>query len=368
MHRLIHRYNAHVVKNQTSPSSDKSNELWNQLEQFLDRLRDTNTISSQQQMQLILSSFQSIISNQEMHVNVYIHLFYQRLEQQFIQQRLKKFNDELNSFHIDDEELKLLTHFVSCLDPLHCAANAYLQIVDCINHNCKPMRDLKYDFMICVYSKLFSLYLPSQETSVFRNAISVLLLKAFHSFCIVLQIEQGVESEEEENIAEHQQVLNQFKIVCQKLNELGMSSVDPDHLNICTQECLNFIYNTIQKKIEEKYASEFDKRALEEVMPWLEEVILPFLNIFFSNKDILFKLKSKIQLFIYTCLAKLRINELFDIIKNYPDSSCALIDLKECLVQTGLHNEMIISLNRAYVIIILSNIINMFHLVVFPRD
>jgi anaphase-promoting complex subunit 2 len=357
-------------------SCDKSNEIWQQLELFLQKLNETEITNLSSQKFLIVSSFQSIFQQKTSHSgNIHVsrllsHLFYPQLKQQFVHKRIVAFRNELNELVFQwkgneegEEKIEYFQIFLSLLNKLYDSISVYLSIIE----NIQQMKietegnetDLKQDFITAVYSNLFSVHMSHIYLGQFQqkrpedNSLAIcfrlLLTKAFDAFCLYLRYQDlAIEQEEEEKL-DYKAILDQFSLICKKLNEIGVSSNYFVNFNICTSECLHFVYDTIQKKLEE-FVGQFEEESLSMIMTWLDIVILPFLNIIFPNESevaILQKIKLKTRLFIYTSLAHIRINELFDIIKCFPDSKAALMNLKECLIQTDLHKEMITSLKEA---------------------
>eukprot|EP00057_Strongylocentrotus_purpuratus_P022334 XP_011676808.1 PREDICTED: anaphase-promoting complex subunit 2-like [Strongylocentrotus purpuratus] len=58
--------------------------------------------------------------------------------------------------------------------------------------------------------------------------------------------------------------------------------------------------------------------------------------------------KERLQYYLYQTLAELRIQELFNIIVEFPESMSALNDLKSCLEKTDLRTKLVQSLRSAF--------------------
>ena len=83
----------------------------------------------------------------------------------------------------------------------------------------------------------------------------------------------------------------------------------------------------------------YDKFCLQAARAYIAQVSLPFVQGLLAAQSgrggALAQWQSRMEFFIYHALGSMRTEELFDIVVEYPDSSPAILDLKECLRQTG---------------------------------
>ena len=83
----------------------------------------------------------------------------------------------------------------------------------------------------------------------------------------------------------------------------------------------------------------YDKFCLRAARAYIAQVSLPFVQGLLAAQSgcsgALAQWQSRMEFFIYHALGSMRTEELFDIVVEYPDSSPAILDLKECLRQTG---------------------------------
>ena len=64
-------------------------------------------------------------------------------------------------------------------------------------------------------------------------------------------------------------------------------------------------------------------------------------------EEYLVNYQKQLAHFMYTHFASIRINRLFDIVIDFPDSKNAIDDLKICLTKTNLKSHLIISLKQS---------------------
>lgn len=221
-----------------------------------------------------------------------------------------------NQFQKKDE----ISDFENALNFLKISIEKYFKVI-------KHLDEMEKKFLTTIISKL----IPQNSPFVLQNC------KEFQLINKILTIYF-------KKIMNCNEMLEEFETICSKLNFVGM-------LNICTPIFMKTIYEMIQQKLKQLCNDGFEEEKLPEIMEWYENVVIYWLNTFFSpnyfDKDELKFCKKKIEYFIFHTLANIRINELFNIIVLYPQSMGALKDLKECLMKTGLQNEMISSLKKS---------------------
>ena len=94
----------------------------------------------------------------------------------------------------------------------------------------------------------------------------------------------------------------------------------------------------------------FDTPLLPLFIDWMELVILPWLKDLLQHHDDSFRQwKARLCFHMYEAFGRLRISELFDIIKDDTVPNPALEDLKRCLEHTLQHTELIENLKAALV-------------------
>jgi len=162
---------------------------------------------------------------------------------------------------------------------------------------------------------------------------------------------------------------------CERLRTLGASV-------LLGSAIMQSVFDGVSARIKAKCAGRFERPLLESrVFRWLERVVLPWARSFLvpasecehaaMASDLKLLQSStdwsaaegrsqspsvllysqwiiRLRFFVYERFATMRIDELFDIIVDYPDSKPALEDLRRCLQQTSLLSKLVSSLTAAY--------------------
>ncbi|KAI5060978.1 hypothetical protein GOP47_0023483, partial [Adiantum capillus-veneris] len=161
------------------------------------------------------------------------------------------------------------------------------------------------------------------------------------------------------------------KLIC-NLQQLGFSAM--------TEEaCACAVYSMLKDKIHSVATKRYEKPVLAPIRRWIKVIPLQFLHGVLDSaspitQDCAFsyelpsplassrfensisrKVASeritrwhlRLEFFTYETLGNLRINELFDIIVDYPESLPAIEDLRHCLANTGHHTKLVESFRTA---------------------
>ncbi|XP_022946536.1 anaphase-promoting complex subunit 2 [Cucurbita moschata] len=162
----------------------------------------------------------------------------------------------------------------------------------------------------------------------------------------------------------HQLVKNIGKVVLD-LRSLGFTSMAEDAY-------ASAIFSLLKAKVDYLAGDDYRSSVLEPIKEWIRAVPLHFLHSLLAylgnsadNSSPLLSLKSslaphassfnsgvdtpeglirwqsRLEYFAYETLQDLRIAKLFEIIVDYPDSSPAIEDLKQCLEYTGQHSKLV---------------------------
>ncbi|KAG1659260.1 Anaphase-promoting complex subunit 2 [Nymphon striatum] len=142
-----------------------------------------------------------------------------------------------------------------------------------------------------------------------------------------------------------------FIKVNQQLKELGL-------LEKLAGDTATFItHSLIDDHVKKICKGNFEDTYLEILQEWLNRVVLSWLhhihhendNSDFMNKDnVLQSFKNRLSHFLWEIYAKMRIDELFSIIVEYPESQPAIEDLRDCLEKTNLRANLIQTLKTAF--------------------
>ncbi|XP_014299608.2 anaphase-promoting complex subunit 2 [Microplitis demolitor] len=121
----------------------------------------------------------------------------------------------------------------------------------------------------------------------------------------------------------------------------------------------SLIHIRIKEHVHRMCDKLFDVSQLNTLDNWLETVVLSWLTRIYSGgsskteslteniREAIFKFKRKLSHYLYETYTKIRIEQLFDIIIEYPDSQPAIDDLRICLERTDLQKALIVNLQNA---------------------
>ncbi|KAG9012906.1 hypothetical protein FRB94_004716 [Tulasnella sp. JGI-2019a] len=179
------------------------------------------------------------------------------------------------------------------------------------------------------YRRTCTIHLNSSLPATFRPAFRALLASTFPSELTPMDVERA-------------------KKIFATLNALGLLS---DHEHLVGSTLRDFI----TEHLTETCKGEWETMCWPVLKEWYAAVVAPWIELVYvrswmkqsETKAIFDPLNAKYTWHMCEALAKLRISEIFDIIVDYPTSSPALLDLKECLFQTGTRKELVQSLRTA---------------------
>ncbi|KAK1290056.1 Anaphase-promoting complex subunit 2 [Acorus calamus] len=153
--------------------------------------------------------------------------------------------------------------------------------------------------------------------------------------------------------------------VVRDLRSLGFTSMTEDAY-------ASAIFLLLKNKVCELASDDYRSPVLESIKEWIQAVPLHFLHALIAylgdsveynsvpisyksplashpscytgidvHSEGLVRWKLRLEYFAYETLQDLRIGKLFDIIVDYPESSPAIEDLKQCLEYTGQHSKLV---------------------------
>ncbi|XP_006001484.1 anaphase-promoting complex subunit 2 [Latimeria chalumnae] len=148
-----------------------------------------------------------------------------------------------------------------------------------------------------------------------------------------------------ETAMEHFQELNE---ILHKLNILE---------RVCAESVTTILQKMIQERMERKCRGEYERSFLkdfeewmEKVIGWLSKVLLRESNATSTSlaaSSILKQWRCHVQRFFCRIYVNMRIEELFSIIRDFPESKSAIADLKYCLERTNQRPQLLVSLKTA---------------------
>ncbi|KAA8529399.1 hypothetical protein F0562_033802 [Nyssa sinensis] len=109
-------------------------------------------------------------------------------------------------------------------------------------------------------------------------------------------------------------------MVVRDLRSLGFTSMTDDAY-------ASAIFLLLKAKVHDLAGDDYRSSILESIKGWIQDVPLQW--------------QLRLEYFAYETLQDLRIAKLFEIIVDYPDSSPAIEDLKQCLEYTGQHSKLV---------------------------
>ena len=125
-------------------------------------------------------------------------------------------------------------------------------------------------------------------------------------------------------------------------------------LNEITEDAVtSVIHSSLEKYIRIKTRNSYDSHVLVRVLKWIKKVVLRWLVLIYGSECYsegkLAKTSERLKYLTYEIYAKIRIEQLFDIIIEFPDSSPAIEDIKSCLEYCyGFRSEVIQSLKNSF--------------------
>ena len=94
------------------------------------------------------------------------------------------------------------------------------------------------------------------------------------------------------------------------------------------------VHTHIENYIKENCKSNLEISWLERLESWVEEIVIEWLKVIYGDTDltsVATDSKDRLTHFIYETYGQIRIEQMFDIIIEYPESEAALKDLKYCI-------------------------------------
>ncbi|KAK1267336.1 Anaphase-promoting complex subunit 2 [Acorus gramineus] len=167
------------------------------------------------------------------------------------------------------------------------------------------------------------------------------------------------------NILKNNKLVQNIGDVVRDLRSLGFTSMTEDAY-------ASAIFLLLKNKVCELASDDYRSPVLESIKQWIQAVPLHLLHALIAylgdsveynsvpmsiksplashpscytgidvHSEGLVRWKLRLEYFAYETLQDLRIGKLFDIIVDYPESSPAIEDLKQCLEYTGQHSKLV---------------------------
>ncbi|GAB5580279.1 anaphase-promoting complex subunit 2 [Prionailurus iriomotensis] len=117
------------------------------------------------------------------------------------------------------------------------------------------------------------------------------------------------------------------------------------------------LHQVTRERMEDRCRGEYERSFLREFHKWIERVVGWLGKVFLQDGparpaspeagNTLRRWRCHVQRFFYRIYAGLRIEELFSVIRDFPDSRPAIEDLKYCLERTDQRQQLLLSLKAA---------------------
>lgn len=148
---------------------------------------------------------------------------------------------------------------------------------------------------------------------------------------------------------ERENECHQCDYIIQVFHETNRKLMDLQILERLTGQVLtNLIQVRIENHVQETCKGTFDVSHIAALEGWLDTTVMSWLTRIYCAgsakppindpfiKDTIEKFKQKLNCFLYETYTRIRIDQLFNIIIEYPDSQPAIDDIKVCLDKTEL--------------------------------
>lgn len=161
-------------------------------------------------------------------------------------------------------------------------------------------------------------------------------------------------------------ILQELDMMCFQLHDLSLGDKAKAVLISTTR-------NIIERKLREVCADEFDEpQLLQSMVAWTQNVVFEWmdgaLRVMSSedetttrgiDSDVFTQTRHHFLQELYHKFCSMRIDELFDIAVDFPDTTPALMDLHAALQRTKMQHRLIQSLSKSYVVM-LANLPHLF--------
>ncbi|XP_051022411.1 anaphase-promoting complex subunit 2 isoform X2 [Acomys russatus] len=147
------------------------------------------------------------------------------------------------------------------------------------------------------------------------------------------------------------QALEQFHQLSQVLHRLSLLE------RVSAEAVTTTLHQVTRERMEDRCRGEYERSFLREFHKWIERVVGWLGKVFLQDNptrptspeagNTLRRWRCHVQRFFYRIYASLRIEELFSIIRDFPDSRPAIEDLKYCLERTDQRQQLLVSLKVA---------------------
>lgn len=267
----------------------------------------------------------------------------------------------------DYDEKHGFQNFKIAVDQLYIESSMLLPIFrkldtngPCKNVNCMHSKTTTVDyFKLLIKSSLLG-QIPLYHSVIVEHFYKT----AFNVFCNIEASSTADDSRntfsefcegcgQEQNNCQCQTIVDIFHETNKKLIELGLLE------RLVGSILTSLIHIRIESHVSNICNKAFDRSQIEPLKNWLETVVVNWLTRIYSggsskSMSLDFKIqnaintfKQKLCYFLYETYTRIRIDQLFNIVIDFPDSKPAIDDLRNCLERTDLRKHLMLSLRKA---------------------
>lgn len=276
------------------------------------------------------------------------------------------------NFTVNGSKSQGLEAFKEAVDSLHDSLASIvpiLQSLELIRQTAQSVRNvygqssLMETFKVMVRASLHS-QLPLNYQTITEDFYRI----SFKVFCNAdsKEADQNESSEDilqcagcsqEVELCQCQSIIQAFHETNGKLHELDLLE------RIAGDVLTTLIHRRIESHVQDTCKGSFDVSHIGSLEEWLDTVVMSWLCRIYSSgsfgfresenkaspssSDTLFKMRQTLRHFLYETYTRTRIDQLFNIIIEYPDSEPAVEDLRICLQKTDLRQHLTQKLQRA---------------------
>lgn len=266
----------------------------------------------------------------------------------------------------EHDEKQGFQNFKVAVDQLYTESSLLLPILKkldftgpCKNENCMFSKTTTVDyFKLLIKSSLLG-QIPLDHSVIVEHFYKT----AFNVFCNIeastaadnSQITFSVFCEgcaQEQNNCQCQTIVDIFHEINKKLIELGLLE------RLVGSILTSLIHIRIESHVSNICNKAFDKSQIEPLKNWLETVVVNWLIRIYSGgssksvsldlkvRNAINTFKQKLCYFLYETYTRIRIDQLFNIVIDFPESKPAIDDLRICLERTNLRKHLMLSLRK----------------------
>ncbi|KAG7391471.1 Anaphase-promoting complex subunit 2 [Phytophthora boehmeriae] len=177
---------------------------------------------------------------------------------------------------------------------------------------CTMLQELRINFRCLVFE-------DPRSIERFEELLMVFFAKSFQKF-------RGTEKSQAFDSRPIRQALLQLE---------WLQVVEPALVRVLHSQVRKMVKKTCGEVFDEQFLAEMEEWACSELLPWLEELLQT------SEDASAQKWREVLSRHVVQEFGRLRITQLFEIIKEFPDSIPALEDLRQCLERTQQHGELL---------------------------